>query len=177
MLDALGVDQVHVIGYSMGAITAARLLGLEPRLRSVSLCGTGPSVVEGHAAELLARNQIIGGCFQSNDWDNRPEAKPYRAYARLDRTHDFASIGAALIALEPVPIERLERACVPALVLNGGDDNPDDAAARLAALIPGAIHLVAGSGNHGTAPSDDEFIASLVSFLATLPGTTLGDPG
>ena len=47
LINALDQDEVDVVGYSMGAMTAARLLGIESRLRAVALCGTGPSHVEG----------------------------------------------------------------------------------------------------------------------------------
>lgn len=99
------------------------------------------------------------------DWSHHPEYKPYRAYARLDPIHDFAAIGAALIGLDAVPVERLKAASVPVMVLNGGGDNVDNDAHQLAVMIPGAVGVVAGSGNHGLAPSDDEFQSSLVSFL------------
>jgi pimeloyl-ACP methyl ester carboxylesterase len=165
VIGALGGDEVDVVGYSMGAMTAARLLGDELRLRSVALCGTGPDHVEGHATELLDRMSEVGRCFQSGDWANHPKHKPYRAMARLDPVHDFASIGAALIGLDPVPVTRLEDAATPVLVLNGGGDDPDDAAIRLAAMIPGADALVAGSADHALACSDDDFQSALVSFL------------
>ena len=131
----------------------------------MALCGTGPAVIEGHANELLNRNREIARCFQSNDWANHPEHKPYRAFARLDPVHDFASLGAALIGLDAVPVQRLSDAVAPVLVLNGGGDNPDEDASRLAAMIPGAVAVVAGSGDHGLACSGDEFQAALVAFL------------
>jgi len=166
VIDALGCDEVDVVGYSMGAITAARLLGVEPRLRSVALCGTGPRHVEGFADELLDRIASVGRCFQANDWANHPEHKPYRALARLDPVHDFESIGAALIGLDAIPPDRLNGAVTQVLVLNGGDDNPDQGAERLASMIPSATAEIAGSSDHGLACSDDDFQAALISFLA-----------
>jgi hypothetical protein len=55
---------------------------------------------------------------------------------------------------------------VPVMVLNGGDDNPDDSAAKLAAMIPGAIASAVGSANPGFACSDDDFQAVFVLFLS-----------
>jgi pimeloyl-ACP methyl ester carboxylesterase len=168
VLDALGSEEVDVVGYSMGAMTAARLLGTERRLRSVALCGTGPrhvlddGVTSASGVDLAA----VGRCFRSNDWADHPEYKPYRAFARLDPVHDFESIGAALLGLEGVPADRLSAATVPVLVLNGGRDDPEGSAAALAAMIPGASASVSGSSDHGFACSDDDFHAALVSFLS-----------
>lgn len=168
VIDAIGSDDVDVVGYSMGATTAARLLGIESRLRSVALCGTGPRHVV--RDEMVSADGLhladVGRCFQSNDWADHPGYKPYRAYARLDPVHDFESLGAAFLGLEGVPVDRLRAATVPVLVLNGGGDDPEDSAATLAAMIPGATARVVGSADHGFACSDDGFQAALVSFLS-----------
>jgi pimeloyl-ACP methyl ester carboxylesterase len=162
--DTLGLAQFDVVGYSMGAMTAARLLGIEPRLHSAVLAGTGPVHITGVPTDLYEDLSIVGHCFQAGNWSEHPNAKAYRVFARLDPVHDLASIGAALIALEPVPRERLAAATVPVMVINGGDDDPEDVE-PLAAMIPGAIGVVAGDGNHGTACSDDAFQIDVVRFV------------
>ncbi len=168
--DALGLSQFDVVGYSMGAMTAGRLLGIEPRLHSAVLAGTGPLHITGEPTDLYERMRIAGHCFQTGNWSEHPNAKAYRAFARLDPMHDFESIGAALIALEPVPRERLATATVPVMVINGGDDGPEDVE-PLAAMIPGAVGVVAGDGNHGTACSDDAFQIAVVGFVTRQWGT------
>jgi pimeloyl-ACP methyl ester carboxylesterase len=166
VIDALGVEAVDVVGYSMGAATAARLLGLgEPRLRSVALCGIGVHLLEGGDDGFTERGVEIGRAFQEDAWDGPPYLKYYRFSARLDPVHDFGSIGAALIGMEPVPVDRLAAAEVPVLVLNGGKDDGDGDAASVAAMIPGARAAVIGDGDHAFALSDDAFHAALTSFL------------
>ena len=168
VIDEIGSHEVDLVGYSMGATSAARLLGTENRLRSVALCGTGPRHVVGDGVTSAVGFELaaVGRCFQSNDWADHPEYKPYRAYARLDPMHDFESLGAAFLGLESVPADRLSAAMVPVLVLNGGGDDPEDSAAKLAAMIPGATASVVGSADHGFACSDDGFQAALISFLS-----------
>lgn len=171
VIDSLEVSEIDVVGYSMGAITAARLLGLEPRLRAVALCGIGPDDVEGAPDEPYELTRLCGECFQADSWTEHPELRPYRAAASLDPIHDFGSIGAALIGLEPVPGERLAATTVPVLVVNGAGDDRDGNAATLASSIPGAVARVAGEGDHVMAPSDPVFQAAVVSFLrARWPG-------
>jgi pimeloyl-ACP methyl ester carboxylesterase len=164
--DALGLARFDVVGYSMGAMTAGRLLGIEPRLRSAVLAGTGPMHVTGESTDLYERLAIVGHCFRTGNWSEHPNAKPYRAFARLDPVHDFASIGAALLALEATPRERLAAATVPVMVINGGDDGPEGVE-PLAAVIPGAVGVVAGDGNHGMACSDDDFQVAVVRFVTS----------
>lgn len=165
VVDALDVDAADVVGYSMGAAIAARLLGVEPRLRSVALCGFGPHLVEGGGEGFAEAATEIGRVFQEDAWDERPDLKIYRYGARLDPVHDFGSIGAAWIGMEPVPAERLEAAQVPVLVVNGGNDDGDGDAARVASAIPGAHSVVVGEGDHMMAMYDDAFHDTVVSFL------------
>ena len=162
--DALGLAQFDVVGYSMGAMTAGRLLGIEPRLHSAVLAGTGPLHITGEPTDLYERMRIAGHCFQTGNWSEHPDVKAYRAFARLDPMHDFESIGAALLALEPVPRERLAAATVPVI----GDQRRGRRPRRCRATRgndPGAVGVVAGEGNHGTACSDDAFQIAVVGFV------------
>ena len=165
VVDALEVDDVHVVGYSMGSITAGRLIGLDKRVRSVVLGGTGPVHVEGHPTDLWDRLSLAGRCLQTGDFSAHQALDYVRHFAELDPLHDCASIGAALIGLEPIPRARLEAANLPVLVVNGAGDNPDDDVATLSALIPGSIGAVAGAADHGTAPSDDAYQREIIEFL------------
>lgn len=137
VLDTIGASDAHVVGYSMGSTTALRLALIDSRIRSLALAGTGPNCVEGVSPEWRAEFEAVGNCFVTNSWNEHPDLKFFRACARLDETHDFASLGAAAFGLEPIAADSPARIAVPVLVLNGGADNGDDDAARLAAMIPG----------------------------------------
>src|SRR5256885_12635320 len=58
VLDHLGVEEVDVVGYSMGAMVAARLVPVEPRTRALVLGGVGATVAPprtgGRAPEAIA---------------------------------------------------------------------------------------------------------------------------
>lgn len=165
VLDSIGADAAHVIGYSMGSMTAMRLGVLDLRVRSMALCGTGTGLVDATSQETMASIGELGECFRSNDWSEHPQLKQFRAYARLDDAHHFPSLGAAALGLEPIPSDSLRRIHRTVLVLNGGGDNGDDDAAQLAAMIPGATSAVVGTANHGTACSDREFQNALLEFV------------
>jgi pimeloyl-ACP methyl ester carboxylesterase len=159
--DGLCLDRFDAVGYSMGAAVLMRLLDREPRLRSVALCGTGPYMTTGDEAWSI---DAVGDWFVTDTWDDE-RARMFRAYAEVD-VHDVASIGAALTGMSQAPRERLAMTSCAVLVLNGGDDDGNDDAARLAALIPGARALVVGHGDHASAVHDGAYIGELVAFLA-----------
>lgn len=161
VLEAIGADQVDIVGYSMGSTTAMRLFRDPSRLRSVALCGAGLT-----ADDTLAWSRACGECFQRNNFDGDPSFKLFRYQARLDPVHDFESIGAALIGFERAPLARLANAAMPVIVLNAGGDNGDAKAETLAHLIPGAVSMVVGEANHGMACSDAVFQDALVSFIS-----------
>ena len=73
----------------------------------------------------------------TGDYEQEPEAKGYRYIARRDPMCDLAAFGAVMhAALDRVPVEELPRLAIPALVVNAGNDNHDDAAAGTASRMP-----------------------------------------
>jgi pimeloyl-ACP methyl ester carboxylesterase len=53
LLDRLGVDRAHVLGYSMGSVTTAHLIAEAPgRLRSAILAGIGAAIVAGEPMNM-----------------------------------------------------------------------------------------------------------------------------
>jgi len=60
VLDHLGVTEVDVVGYSMGAMVAARLVSVDPRARSVVLGGVASNVcVEATAREAADNDYYV----------------------------------------------------------------------------------------------------------------------
>jgi pimeloyl-ACP methyl ester carboxylesterase len=163
LLDHLGVSRVDVVGYSMGAMTAARLVAGEARARSVVLGGVGgdatPTRPGGPDSPLVA-------ALETDDpaTIREPIARGFRLFA--------ARTGAdrlALAALErgrslrsPV---RFEAITVPALVLAGERDALIPPPRELAARLPRA-RLALVPGDHLTAVAKPEFRSAIVAFLA-----------
>jgi pimeloyl-ACP methyl ester carboxylesterase len=139
VIDALCLDAFDLVAYSYGTKTAVQLMLADARVGSVVLAGTGSWMFEGRFEGDLEKMHATGQVFLEGSFDDHP---------------------AALLAIPPTwPAVRV-------LVLNGGEDNPpNDPAEALAALIPGAIALVVGRGNHGSAVVDHEFHVALLDFL------------
>jgi pimeloyl-ACP methyl ester carboxylesterase len=163
LLDHLGVERVDVVGYSMGAMTAARLAAGDARARSVVLGGVGgdatPTRPGGPDSPLVA-------ALETDDPRaiREPIVRGFRMFA--ERT---GADRLALAALErgrslrsPV---RFDAITVPALVLAGERDALIQPPQELAARLPRA-RLAIVPGDHLTAVAKPEFQAALLAFLA-----------
>ena len=162
LLDHLGIEQVDVCGYSMGAMTTYALVGREARARSAVLGGVGGRL--GGPALAKRAPRIAEALLADN-----PSAIEDRTAAAFRSFAD--STGADLRAL--AAIQRARRSAsrpatprirVPTLVIVGDGDTLVGPPDELAARIPGATVTIV-SGDHLTAVFDPEFRAGIVAFL------------
>jgi non-heme chloroperoxidase len=162
----VGISRATLIGYSFGAWISCRLLS-DPWVSRAALCGVGSDCVAGEDPGFDTWTGIMAECFLHDRWDEHPDYKSLRAFARLDGCGpDFLALGlVAAHALRAVPAATLASASVPVLVLNGGSDGGAADELDLSRFIPGARRVVAGNGHHGNAPSDPLFQAELVRFV------------
>jgi len=166
LLDHRSVADVHVVGYSMGAMVALRLVPCEARSRSLVLGGIG----DGVARHPPARNgSRIAAALLAEDPSTitDPLGRDFRRFA--DRT---GADRRALAAIQQAP--RLLRAAatepiqVPTLVVKGERDPLVGSAQGLADRIPGAqLRII--PGNHITAVNDPAFRGTIVEFLRQQP--------
>lgn len=151
LLDHLGVERAHVVGFSMGAAVANKLRDAHPdRLLSVTLAGYGePPLPEEHTADLVREietNLRNMGLLGSND----PKAL------------GLLSVGWKAWRLDDAALRRNE---TPALALSGEEDPFLNDARRLAEVMAG-LRLVTQPGDHGATTSCPEFVVELKRFLA-----------
>jgi len=161
LLDHVGLDAVDVVGYSMGAITAARVVPMEPRTRALVLGGVGERIASG--AGLPNRTSIA---------DVLTAERPHgieNAAGRAFRTFADATGAdrAALAALLRAPRDEtgdVGAIAVPTLVIVGDGDVLAGPPEALAERIPGAVSITV-QGDHLSAVNDPMFSASIVTFL------------
>ena len=162
ILDELGVETVDVVGYSMGALVAARLAAVDPRVHSVVLAGAGGNLRRdstdsgdgGLAAALLVDDperikHPVGRAFRA--FADRSGADRY-ALAAIERSTSLGS---------DVDFDAIT---VPTLVLIGDRDQRVGSPEELAGLIAGAQFQVV-PGDHLRAPAAPEFAGAIVEFL------------
>jgi len=162
VLDHLAVEEVDVVGYSMGAMIAARLVPIEPRTRSLVLAGLG-----GNATPPRRRGaeSVLADALTTDDPRSirSPMAKGFRRFAEAtgaDRLA-LAAIERSNALHSPV---RFEAITVPTLVLAGERDELIQPPQELAARLPNA-RLEIVPGDHLGAPLRPEFARALVRFL------------
>lgn len=163
LLDHLGIEQVHVCGYSMGSMTTYALVPREPRARSAVLGGVGDRLGGPFLGERAPR---IAEALLADD----PSTITDRTAAAFRSFAD--STGADRAALAAIQRSRRSAATrdggsitVPTLVIVGDRDTLVGSPHDLAARIPGASVAVV-SGDHLTAVYDPKFRDAIVDFLA-----------
>jgi pimeloyl-ACP methyl ester carboxylesterase len=162
LLDHLGLGRCAVVGYSMGGLTAAHAVPVEPRLAVAVLAGVGGGDMATVDGEALARAMEADDAASVAD----PVPRQYREYAE--------AIGADLAAMAALQRGSSRRVLdwgavdVAALVLAGEGDTLAGSAHELAAALPRA-RAATVPGDHATALLDPGFPTAIVAFLAAHP--------
>lgn len=181
LVDHLRLSDVAVLGYSLGAIAAAKLLALQPEnVRSCVLAGIGKEIIagesldlpDGHPAAILAK-PVTMRSYQAFIADVLMEQRvnaddPRAAYLVLPQAMggDIKAIAAALRGdgAEQIPAAALHGVQIPVLVLNGRDDPASLATGRLLEALPNSRAVVC-AGDHLSAPWQPSFQEAVAEFL------------
>jgi pimeloyl-ACP methyl ester carboxylesterase len=179
----LGLDAVDVLGFSMGSVTAAKLLAFgAPQVRSAVLAGVAQYILEGEVTDLPkgypvpdnlprpftmrahaeALANLLEGAGNETEKPTSPSAILVRSTGGDPRV--LAAVLRGAVA-EQVPVDPLRRVKVPVLVLNGKADLANQAVARLLEVIPNA-RSAACDGDHHTTPWYPSFQQAVVNFFA-----------
>lgn len=189
-LDALGLDVVDLLGYSLGGIVAQVVAQQHPgRIRRIILAGTTPAGAPGPAATGATLQAAIQKAAEQGKhpkhflfFEPTPagQAAADAFLARLDQraTDDRdtpisnEAIGAQLAALSawethasPAGLATVKQ---PALVVNGDNDTmwPTQGTLQLAELLPDAkLAVYPDAGHGGIFQHHDVFVHQALNFL------------
>lgn len=166
LIDVLDVAEVHLVGYSMGAIVSLLTAARDPRIVRLVVGGIGAAVVElGGVDTRAVPNEAIAAALRAEDPSaiEHEGAKGFRALADM--------VGADRLALaaqaEVVHKGSIDFASIaaPTLVLAGDTDPLAVRPQVLADALPdGRLQML--TGDHLGAVMDPAFAASIVEFLA-----------
>jgi pimeloyl-ACP methyl ester carboxylesterase len=152
----LGLRKYSVVGYSRGAILAARLLVLDKRVRVAVLGGMGA----GFTKPDWSRRQLMADAFGGKP---SPETQAAVNYAKTSGADTL--VMHYLQVAQPMTSEaELAQVRKPVLVISGDQDTDNGAAAGLAKLLPKST-LQAVPGNHNNTAQSAAFAGAVVLFL------------
>lgn len=180
LMDALGIDSAHLVGYSMGAETALKLTTEHAdRVLSVVAAGSGWSGAE----EAQVYSFVSGALYDSGTFGDfmaamAPDAalsedEQIAAFALLE-AHDIspaqdaaplAAVSGALAEIISIPAEDVAAIGVPVLGIAGEHDPERENVEALAELIPDFSFLQIEGADHLAAPVTAEFVQAVTAFL------------
>lgn len=164
LLDHLGLDQVDVMGYSMGArISAFLTLNHPQRVRRAIFGGLGYGMVNGVGdPEPIARGLEADSLADVPDRTGRA----FRAFAEQTKSDRKALAACIRSSRQKITEEDVARIRRPVLVAVGTKDDIAGSPEELAALIPGARVLDIPGRDHMVAVGDKVFKQGVLDFLA-----------
>jgi pimeloyl-ACP methyl ester carboxylesterase len=186
LLDHAKVKKAHVVGYSMGAFVAGKLLVSHPdRLLSVTfggggpLCEPSPALVKGldDTADSLAKGKGIGPLIDALIPPGQPKPSPVQVWA-LNQValakNDQKALAAVLRrhADWHVTVAELKAKKVPVQFIHGSLEVPGltDIITRASGVWPGANVVVVPNGDHASTFATPQFRQAVVSFLRLSKG-------
>jgi pimeloyl-ACP methyl ester carboxylesterase len=188
-IQALGLEQVHLLGFSLGGMVAQVIVELEPQfVRKMILAGTGPA--GGVGIDKVTRITIIDVLkgyltfkdpkqylFFTTTANGRHESANYRKRLK-ERTDDrdkkisLKAMGSQLRAIHAWGVQQpsdLSSIQQPVFVANGDHDRmvPTPNTFDLAKRLPNSeIKIYPDAGHGGIFQFHNEFVAQALEFLA-----------
>jgi len=166
LIDHLGLDDLAVVGYSMGSQVAAWLVPEEPRVRRAVLGGIGSRLLAPVVGEERYPALAIAESLEAErlSEDTAPTPRAFRTFAdatKADRLALAAVQRARVVEGHP----DLRSVAVPVLLVVGDRDTLAGDAEAVVRALPDA-RLVVVPGDHLSAVMSPEFASAVVGFLA-----------
>ena len=169
LLDHLGIESAHVMGYSMGARISAFLALANPeKVRSLIFGGLGIALCDG-AGDW----DPIAAALRAPSLDDVTHARGrmFRTFADQTKSDRIALAACIETSRELVSREDVAEISAPALIGVGTKDDLAGSAQALADLMPNARALDIPNRDHMLAVGDKVFKQAALEFLGEMADT------
>ena len=178
LLDHLGIERSHVVGYSMGAHIVAHLLTLAPQRLLTATLGAAAGRLDWSAADdiqtAIEAGEMERGLMHTQVLRLWPADQPRPTLAELQAMSEAYLAGKDARALaavrrgtsgQSVTAAQMAAVEVPVLGIVGSNDRYLARFQELKKVMPQLKLVVLEGATHNTALERPEFLQSLVSFL------------
>jgi pimeloyl-ACP methyl ester carboxylesterase len=167
VMEACGLQDALVLGYSMGGFIGLRLLAAHPeRVRKLAIAGVGETYLEDRITSPTAR-AVLADALLTPDKDSitDPRAKMFRAFADQPGK-DRLALAACMRAMSPrLPPETLARLQRPVLVVDGSEDETAGRPEPLAAAFADGRAVSIAGRDHMSAVGDKHTRQAVIDFF------------
>ena len=167
VMDACGLTQPFVLGYSMGGFIGLRLLAAHPdRVQRLALAGVGETYLQDRITAPEAR-AVLADALVTDDPAalTDPRAKMFRAFADQPGK-DRLALAACMRAMSPhLPLATLAAMKGPILVVCGEKDDTSGAPEPLAAALQDGIAVRIPGRDHMSAVGDKNTRQAVIGFF------------
>lgn len=161
LIDHLGLSDYDLVGYSLGARTAARMMVRGARPARAVLGGMGDTgIMEAGPRAAMFEDGVRNGEAAADPASGRALHKIMR-----ERGLNPAAMLGVLASFAPTSPEELRTLTVPTLAVIGADDHDNGSVERLAALLPQGRSLIV-PGDHVGAVAQPALAQAIVNFLS-----------
>ena len=167
VMEACGLPDALMLGYSMGGFIGLRLLAAHPeRVRKLAIAGVGETYLEDRITSPQARAALADALLiPDKDSITDPHGKMFRAFADQPGK-DRIALAACMRAMSPrLPPETLARLQRPVLVVDGSEDETAGRAEPLAATFADGRAVTIAGKDHMSAVGDRNTRQAVIDFF------------
>ncbi|MFL5629226.1 MAG: alpha/beta fold hydrolase [Ktedonobacteraceae bacterium] len=167
LLDALAIKQVHVLGFSDGAIVSLLLAALHPRrVKALAVLGAQPTVSQEDAAGI--RHWLLENSFSAELQAQLAEQHGEPYWRTLPAMYVAGQEELVIAGGVLITDEELAAISCPTLIMHGKRDRivPASYASTLAAHIPHSQLLLLDAGHAAHVRCAQEYTAAVMDFFA-----------